>query len=381
MGKHNARPRPGRMIPVLGTSCGLLAAAAFTGGIRPAVTLPEAGDTTVTVARGAAESASDAAPVLGGPLAIPEIGVVAPDFDERYAALSASQAAPAPAPAPTPTPAPPAQRPAPPPPEPSPPAPTSPPPSEEPNLTDDASPTPEPPPAETPRREEPPAEEPPAEEPPAEEPPAEEPPTEKPREEKPPAEAPLTEEPPAEEPPAEEPPVEEPPAEEPPAEEPPAEEPPAEEPPAEAPLEDVELALGETFDVEDHATGRLVYSIVVDSVVPDVACTAAGSLPAENGHFVGVHVRVISGPAPAEGSDQPAISASDFGFVGADSGPGAEADTASAEACVGDARDFPSAPLAPEQDVAGMIVLDVSDVTGAITFRPTAPTVSLIWRF
>ena len=50
MGRQGSRRRPGRMIPVIGTSCGLLAAAAFAGGMRPAVTLPQAGDAGLIVA-------------------------------------------------------------------------------------------------------------------------------------------------------------------------------------------------------------------------------------------------------------------------------------------------------------------------------------------
>lgn len=340
MGKHNARPRPGRMIPVLGTSCGLLAAAAFTGGLRPAIALPEAGDPTIAVARGAAESASDTATPLGGPLQMPEIGVVAPGFDEKYAALLSAVSS-------TPAPLPPALTPA-------RPTPTTPPAAPQPNTSDDVSPTPTPPAPVTP----------PAEKPPAEKPPAQKPPAEKP---------------PAEKPPAEEPPGEEPPGEEPPAEEPPEEEPPPEEP-AEEPLEDVELAVGEAFDVLD-ATGQVAYTIVVDGIVPDVVCTAEGNLPAENGHLLGLQLRVTTGPAPAEGTPSPVIGTSDFGAAGADGVPVAEADTPSAAACLDETEDFPSAPLAPEQETAGTIVLDVADVTGTVTFRPAAPTISLLWRF
>jgi hypothetical protein len=425
------------MIPVLGTSCGLLAVAAFTGGIRPAVTLPEAGDTTVAVARGAAESASDAAPPLGGPLQMPEIGVVPPDFDERYdALLSASQssaASPIPAPvAPVPAPAP----------APVTPTPTSPPPVE-PSPSDDVSPPPPPadePPAEEPPAEETPAEETPAEETPAEETPAEETPaeqtpaeqtpaeetpaeetsaeqapaeetpaeqtpaeqtpaeetpTDEPSTDAPPAEGTLTDQPPAEEspagepttmpPPAEEPPAEEPSAEVSPAEEPPAEgpaeAPPAEEPPAdepvEQPVEDVELGIGESFDVLD-ASGELAFTIVVDGVVPDVVCTAEGSRPAENGHLVGVQLRVTAGPASAAGTPPPTIGAANFGVVGAAGDP----NTPSATACLDGTEDFPSAPPSvPAQEARGTVVLDVADVTGAVTFRSAAPAVSLLWRF
>jgi hypothetical protein len=290
----------------------------------------------VTVAGDAAEPAGDSAPVAGGPLDMPKIGVVAPGFDERYAALlSASHTSPAPAPAaPLPTPSPTEAAP------PAAPAPTSPPPVES-HTSDDVTPQARPPVT-----------------PPAAEPPAEAPP--------------------AEEPPAEEPPAEEPPAEEPPAEEPPAEEPPAEAPPTEAPPEDVDLALGETFDVLD-ASGQLSYTIVVDAVTPDVVCTAEGSLPAENGHLIGLELRVITGPAPAEGTPAPAISTSDFGVTGADGEPAADAETASAEACLGEAEDFPSTPLAPEQETAGTVVLDVAAVTGTITYRPEG--LSLLWRF
>jgi hypothetical protein len=124
------------------------------------------------------------------------------------------------------------------------------------------------------------------------------------------------------------------------------------------------------------ASGELAYTIVVDSVVPDIVCTAAGSLPAENGHLVGLQLRVTAGPASADGTTA-AISPSDFDVVGAE----VETDSASAAACLDETEDLPSSPLAPEQETGGTIVLDVADVTGAINFRPAAPAVSLIWRF
>ena len=407
MGKNDARPRPGRMIPVIGTSCGLLAAAAFAGGMRPMVTLPEAGSATLSIADDSTPADvstpddSGTAELTGGPLEIPSIGVVAPDFDERYAALlAASQAAPAPVPvpvpedssalveqvlpaqepvdvpptdpivpAPTPTPA--AVQ------SPATPRPSTPPPTPPTDRSTDEVPPVEEPPAEEPAAEEPPAEEPPAEEPPAEVPPVKEPPAEEPAAEEPPAEEPPAEEPPAEETPGEEPPAEEPPAQQPPAEEPPAEEPPAGEPPAEEPPADVTLTPGETFDVVDAATGAVLYSIAVDSVTADVPCTAEGSLPAENGHLVGLAVRIATGAPPADG-EQPVITPADFRLVGAGN---ATVATDGAAACLDDAAEFPTTALGPDQDITGTIVLDLPRKTGTIAYRPDSGVTTLRWQF
>jgi hypothetical protein len=141
----------------------------------------------------------------------------------------------------------------------------------------------------------------------------------------------------------------------------------------------VELAVGETFDVPD-ATGAVAFTITVDSLVADVPCTSEHSVPPENGHFVGVGLRVTTGAPPADGK-KPVFRPGGFRFLGADGTPVKGLNSDGAAACLGKADDFPSVPLDPQQDVAGTIVLDVPPSTGTIAYRPDSGTTRLLWQF
>ncbi|MCW2634938.1 MAG: hypothetical protein JWQ99_1305, partial [Blastococcus sp.] len=176
--------------------------------------------------------------------------------------------------------------------------------------------------------------------------------------------------------PTQPPPTQPPPTQPPPTDPPPPDPPPTPEPPAVP--EDVKLVLGQAFEVPDKATGEVAFTIMVDAITADIACSAAGSSAAENGHLVGLHVTVTTGPAPVGGATPPAIGPSDFELLGTDA---PAADTASAAACMTDADSFPSGPLGPEQEVAGTIVLDVPDVAGTVAYRPDAWFTSLLWGF
>ena len=374
MGRHSAPQRPGRMIPVLGTSCGLLAVAAFTGGVRPAVELPQAGHSALAAAESSVAEHSAAvgthdAPLVGGPLDMPSIGVVAPGFDQRYAALSGaalsaaahSTRAPAPRTSSRSNPAEELRVPS---ADESTDPPTSDPPTAEQRLTDPSPTTPPAPPTTAPPSSAPPSTAPPSTAPPSSAPPSSAPPSSAPPSTAPPSSAPPSSAPPSTAPPSSAPPSTAP---------PPTAPPPTDEPPA-----DVELAIGEKYDVPD-ATGAIVFSIVVDDVVPDVSCTGHDSRPAKNGHLVGLDLRVTTGRAAADG-DRPVFSAAQFQFLGAGA-PVTTVDTRSAAACLDEDEAFPSAPLRPGRDVAGMVVLDVPESTGTIAYRPASGITSLLWRF
>jgi hypothetical protein len=151
---------------------------------------------------------------------------------------------------------------------------------------------------------------------------------------------------------------------------------PGEEPTGEVPT-DVELGVGETFDVVDTTTSAVLYSVTVDGVTADLACSAAGALPAQNGHFVGLALRITTGAAPADG-EQPVVSPADFELVGAED---TVVDTDGAAACLDDAAEFPSTALEPDQAAAGTVVLDLPADTGTVAFRPESRLTSLLWRF
>jgi hypothetical protein len=135
--------------------------------------------------------------------------------------------------------------------------------------------------------------------------------------------------------------------------------PPEEEPPLPPVPEDTTLAVGEPYDHTD-AEGKVLYSITLVSVDSALTCTAPGSLPAENGHLIGLQVEVVDPEPPAEG-EPPSVSAADFRFLGTDDVLTADVLTASSAACLED--DWPS---------GGTVVLDVPAVTGTVVYRPAS---------
>jgi hypothetical protein len=127
-------------------------------------------------------------------------------------------------------------------------------------------------------------------------------------------------------------------------------------------------------------TGATAFSITVDSLVADATCTAPGKLPTQNGHLVGVGLRVTAGDAPADGA-MPVFHPADFQFLDAHGAPVRGVHTDSAAACFGAADDFPSVHLGPDQKATGTIVLDVPESTGTVAYRPSSGITSLLWKF
>jgi hypothetical protein len=337
------QPRAGRSIYVLGTSCGTLAVAALVSAVQPLsqpVTQADrepAGQEDLLSALEDLRFPLDRSGFVGGPLEIPQIGAVLDDYEERYAALDAARAAeksaaeqsydqpaledfladerpPTPA-GPTPPPAPPAM----------PPAPAAPPP--------------------TPAGEAPPVE------PPALQPPA----------------APAVTDP---TPPAPPPPPSTTTPTETPAEEP---ETPTEQPP---PPADESLALEERYEHRD-SDGNVDFTITLVHVDATLICTAAGHLPAENGHLIGLQVKVADPTPPAEG--EPPIDAADFRFVGADGEVTKDVDTASSAGCL--ENGWPEGRPGPGESAAGTVVLDVPALTGTVVYRPKAWSSGVRWQF
>ena len=119
------------------------------------------------------------------------------------------------------------------------------------------------------------------------------------------------------------------------------------------------------------AEGQVLFSITLVRVDAALTCTAPGSLPAENGQLIGLHVEVVDGE-PATSVD-----AADFGFLDAAGVLTADVDTDSSAACLEDA--WPSGPPSPGTPVAGTVVLDVPAVTGTVVYRPASWPAGLRW--
>lgn len=349
-GKHRKGSRPGRSYYVLVTSCSTLAVAAAVAAVYPApYPVPRAERTPansqddVVPALAQTWSPVDESAPTGGPLEVPQIGVVLEGYDERYAALDAARAAEAAAAAagpagdvPPPRPGSPVET------RPPAPAPTVAPPAEQPPVIQaPAAPSLTAPPLTDPAASSMPTPQPTS--PPA--PPSV--PTPQPA--LPPAPPPVPTPSPVPTPPTGEPP-----------------------PPTPG---DTTLTLGQRYE-HQGADGNVDFTITLVSVRTDLVCTAPGGLPAENGRLIGLRVEVLDPTPPAEG-DPPSVSAADFRFLDADGVLTADVDTTSSAACLPD--DWPPGQAEPDAPVEGRLVLDVPDVPGAIAYRPEAWTSGLRW--
>ena len=128
----------------------------------------------------------------------------------------------------------------------------------------------------------------------------------------------------------------------------------------------------------DPETGEVAWTVVVDEFVVDLPCTAEGNVPAEQGHLVGVRLRVVTGAAaPLDLT----LGAASFGFTDAAGVAAPSAATAAADACLTDAEELPAAPLAPASEYAGTVVLDVPSSAGTVTYRPSEDAAGGRWAF
>jgi hypothetical protein len=130
--------------------------------------------------------------------------------------------------------------------------------------------------------------------------------------------------------------------------------------------------------VSDPTTDEVVATVTVDAVTVDQACTADDATPAENGHLVGLQLRVTTGPAaPADLS----LDASSFAFTAADGTSPETVATTAAAGCLAADESFPAGPLAAGQEHAGTVVLDVTGTTGTVTYRPGPDAPGGRWSF
>jgi hypothetical protein len=98
----------------------------------------------------------------------------------------------------------------------------------------------------------------------------------------------------------------------------------------------------------------------------DLACP----VPAVNGHLVAVTLRVTTGADLSAVGGDPAIRASDFSFLAEDGITFTDPASPSADSCLPDAESFPAGPLTADQELTGVVVLDVPATTGTLVFTP-----------
>jgi hypothetical protein len=160
--------------------------------------------------------------------------------------------------------------------------------------------------------------------------------------------------------------------------------PPTEEPPP--PVEtngrgNAVLGLGEQLTVLDEATGALALAVGVDSVSAEVTCPGPDALPPVNGHLVAVHLSVTTGSDLAAVGGAPAFGAAAFLFLGADGATLTPAATPSTESCLPDAGAFPAGPLGVDQELAGIVILDVPAIAGTLVLSTEFLPVGGEWTY
>ena len=131
----------------------------------------------------------------------------------------------------------------------------------------------------------------------------------------------------------------------------------------------------------DGATGTPAFAIAVERVALDVVCTEPGSTPAANGQLIAVRVHVTTGPGLSALGGEPAVRPGRFRFLAADGSTLTEVGTPGADACLPNREEFPAGPLAPGEELTGVVVLDVPAKAGTLVFSPGFLPVGGEWEF
>jgi hypothetical protein len=139
----------------------------------------------------------------------------------------------------------------------------------------------------------------------------------------------------------------------------------------------VVLGFGEELTLFDDVSGAAALAVAVDGVATDLTCSA----PAVNGHLVAVTVRATTGADLAAVGGAPAIRATAFRFLAEDGARFTELATPSADSCLPAAKSFPAGPLAPGQELSGVVVLDLPPTAGRLVFSPAFLSVGAEWKY
>ena len=92
-------------------------------------------------------------------------------------------------------------------------------------------------------------------------------------------------------------------------------------------------------------------------------------------------VRVTTGPDLTAVGGDPAIRASDFSFLAEDGVTFTDPASPSADSCLPDAESFPAGPLTADQQLTGVVVLDVPATTGTLVFSPEFLSMGAEWAY
>lgn len=130
---------------------------------------------------------------------------------------------------------------------------------------------------------------------------------------------------------------------------------------------------------DPDGTGPLVLSFTVDSITPDVECNSGFASPPDNGHFIGIDLRVsTSADYPAD-EYLTTFTAADFSVVGPD-GLTVSDVQGQAFSCLGE-NEFTYDPMGPGQQYAGTVVIDSPATSGVLVYKPGGEPTGWEWPF
>lgn len=116
--------------------------------------------------------------------------------------------------------------------------------------------------------------------------------------------------------------------------------------------------------------GRQAVIFAVDSVEIDPTCSGR-NVPATNGHYLGVRVRVTTGDLAFLGGTW-SMSEDDFAIQGPDGALRFDVAGKGASNCLPEAERFPATSLQPNRQYVGTIVLDSPVTSGTLVFSTPA---------
>lgn len=122
----------------------------------------------------------------------------------------------------------------------------------------------------------------------------------------------------------------------------------------------------------------LVLTFTVDSVTVDPECTSGFANPPDNGHFIGINLRVATS-AEYPPDYYATFTAADFSVIGPD---GLTVDDVQGQAylCLGPAG-FTQDLIGPGQQYAGTVVIDSPATSGTLVYKAAGEATGWEWQF
>ena len=131
-------------------------------------------------------------------------------------------------------------------------------------------------------------------------------------------------------------------------------------------------ALGEEGGIFNEESGEIAMLFTVDKITVGLPCTEPYyNHEPENGHIIGVDMRISTSSDLSTVGGSPAISSYDFSFVDPDGITQRNLGTIATYSCISTSEQIPTSSLGPGQNYVGSVVLDVPATTGTLIFNPS----------